>query len=75
MKSLLLKIIRFALIGKKNGFWFVKLLDLFCGMWRKKWFLEIQIQICVVMIKKKMILMTEKSDMFLLLKKNEKYFF
>ena len=79
MKSLLLKILRFVLIGKKK--WILICQNTRSILWyvEKKVVFEIKIQICVVMIKKKKkkrrFLMTEKLDLFLLLKKNEKDFF
>ena len=48
-------------------------------MWRKKWFLEIKIQVCIVMIKKnknKKIFNDRKNgSVFIVKKKNENDFF
>ena len=67
MKSLLLfKKFKSVLLIKKIDFDLSKYQICFV-VFRKKWILEIKIQICLVMIikkKKKTFLMIEKSDMF-----------
>ena len=44
---------------------------MFCGMWRKKCFLEIKIQICVVMIKKKKKIFNDRKIRFVFIVKKE----
>ena len=76
MKSLLLKILRFVLIGKKK--WILICQNTRSILWyveKKVVFGDKNSDLCCDDKKKKRFLMTEKLDLFLLLKKNEKYFF
>ena len=77
MKSLLLKILRSVLIGKKK--WILICQNTRSILWyveKKVFFGDKNSDLCCDdKKKKKRFLMTEKLDLFLLLKKNEKDFF